>query len=166
MQQVCAVSLVVIIQTSWCKIKQESKIDVLFLPDKKFYQTANSRRLSLSFLHLLKKNPTDNRSRVEIKPLTESPLAVNCTDRIRFNTTLDFLSPLRKVRNYCLAFLCHPFVSLEIKSKLVRYCVVKRHIKGSVLVATAVLKNNVERKQGARLYVALSCHLSSMLFLN
>lgn len=114
---------------------------------RNFYQKQNSQRLSLSFLWLLKKNPTDNRSRVEIKPLTDSPLAVNCTDRIRFNTTLDFLSPPRKVRNDCLAFLCHPFVSLEIKSKLDRYCVVKRHIKGSVLVATAVLENYVERKQ-------------------
>ena len=41
-----------------------------------------------------------DRSRAEIKPLTESPLAVNCTDRIRFNTALDFLSPPREGKKW------------------------------------------------------------------
>ncbi len=98
----------------------------------------------------------------EIKPLTESPLAVSYTDRIRFNTVLDFLSPPRKVRNECLAFLCHPFVSLEIKSKLDRYCVVKSHIKCSMLLTPAAAENYVKREQGARLYVALSRHLNNL----
>lgn len=135
--------------------------------ENNFYQAANTQRLSRVVpLDLKKKIPQTTGARAEIKPLTESPLAINCTDRIRFNTVFEFLSPPRNVRNDCLAFLCHPFVLLEIKTQLDRYCVVKRHIKGSVLVATAVLKNCVEREQGVRIYVALSCHLSSALFLN
>lgn len=87
-------------------------------------------------------------STVETKPRTESPLAVNRTDRIRFNTALDFLSPQRKVRNGCLVFLRHPFVLLKIKRERDRYRVVKRNIKGSGQIATTAGENFVTRQRG------------------
>lgn len=59
------------------------------LPSNSF----SSQRHSLIF--------PETRSASEIKPLTESPLAVDSADRIRFNAALS--SALReKVRNGCL----------------------------------------------------------------
>lgn len=153
MQQMWAASFTVIIQTPKSKIKQ---VLMFFSPLDRNMEFLLNWELPKTFSVF--PSAFRDRSTAEIKPLTESPLAVNCSDRIRFNTALDFLSPPRKVRNECLAFLCHLFVSLEIKSELDRYCVVKGRIKGSVLVATAVLENSAEGEQGVRFCGALSCH--------